>query len=144
MSVMETLPFDTQTLSEENWARYLGAVLSVCAADGISDAESAAIDNWLTRNGAPTGTRAAGEKLISTEPESLSGYLGSATEFIAPYVVRDALRLASVDGLTEDERVSARSWAQALGVSDERFDLIVEAVSCHDVATNAWRRALGL
>lgn len=143
MSVMNTLPFDPTTLPVEDWARYVSAVLSVCGADELSATESAAVDGWLAAVRAPSGVRAAAAAMVgSVSSRTVAASLGNGVGFVAPFVIRDALRLASVDGLGPQELTSARAWAASLGVSTAQFAAIEAAIAADAAATAAWRSAL--
>jgi len=110
-----------QQISLEDRDRYARALLTIAAADGLSETERAYFANLSRAMDMPEELVA---RYLAYDPRS-----ASLDELLAPlrdrhpvpYLLYDAVKLASVDGYSESERTRMADAARALGAELEQL-----------------------
>ena len=138
MDFLSTLPFEASDVSRDEWVRYAACVFGVCARDGLSDAESSAVRGWLAGHGAPEDVCAAA---IARSGESVASLVGGMADVVGPYLVRDAIRLAKVDGLSDEEMQGAYELGRELGLDTGKVDAVRSAIEAYESAGRHWQVA---
>lgn len=108
-------------ISFEDKDRYARAILTIAAADGLSERERDYFLNLARGMGMPDAAVAAYAK-YDPSSEKLDDLLAPLRgRQPVPYLLYDAIKVASVDGYTDKERAKVDSAARALGV---RLDVV--------------------
>jgi uncharacterized membrane protein YebE (DUF533 family) len=116
---------------------YARAILTIAAADGLSDRERDYFVNLARALEMPDEV-AEGYAKYDTKSASLEQLLKPLKGMKpVPYLVYDAIKIASVDGYSDKERAAVRAAAEALGVAIES----VRALEALVVAENGIREA---
>ncbi len=126
-----------QTISFEERDRYARAILTIAAADGLSQSER---DYFVNLSRAMEMPDEVAEKYATYDTKS-----ASLEELVtplrgkqpAPYLIYDAIKISSVDGYTPAEQAKVEQAAQAMGVPLEH----VRALEGLVAAENATRQA---
>ena len=109
----------------EHRDRYARAILTIAAADGLSDSEAEYFANLSAIMQMPEEMIAHYLKYdtSSTSLEELLSPLHDAVPGAHPagYLLYDAIKVASVDGYSEKERAKVAEGAKLLGVSAEHL-----------------------
>jgi hypothetical protein len=117
--------------------RYAKAILAIAAADGLSEKEREYFANLSHAMDMP-------EEMInhylSADPkaESLSDLLAPLRgRNPVPYLLYDAIKVASVDGYAEKERLQVNRAAELLGVNKEHLTALEGLVSAENAVRTA-------
>lgn len=138
MSFIDTIPLETGPSTQDNWVDYIGCVIAVAAADGISASEKAAISSWMQQHGLKESLlEAASERAKKLDIASLKG--NPAARFFAPHIVRDAIRMSHIDGQTDSERARILDVGTALGLTAAEVGAIEAVVNGHETAERLWK-----
>lgn len=141
MSFMTFVPIEKNESSHSNWNLYVACIVTACASDGLSDAEKAAISNWLALQGQSASV--LDEAVATAGGLSLAAVSANkAAAFFGPYLVRDAIRMCRIDGLGDKERASIASLANSIGVSAQNVKAIEALVEQYDAAEAGWKSLL--
>jgi len=125
------------TISFEDRDRYARALLTIAAADGLSDNER---DYFVNLSRAMEMPDEVAEKYATYDTKSSTREALVAPprgKQPAPYLIYDAIKVASVDGYTTAEQAKVEDAARALGVPLEH----VRALEGLVAAENATRQA---
>ena len=147
MSFITSMPSDD--MPREVVLRYATAILVVCAGDGISDVEADAVRAWLSDTGRGLCTfeealAAANECMDKHGGDPFAGLPPEMLKLYGPYLVRDAVRLAMVDGLSDAEWDVTMTLASRVGVSQARATWIRNAVEADATAKTWWSKVVGV
>lgn len=141
MSFMTFVPIENNESSQSNWLQYVSCIVAACASDGLSQAEKTAISNWLSIQGQSAS-------LLDEAVAAASGLTmeavaaNKAAAFFGPYLVRDAIRMAHIDGLGDKERASISKLATAVGVSAQNVKSIEALIEQYQAAEAGWKSML--
>src|SRR5688572_2312822 len=125
------------TISYEDRDRYARAILTIAAADGLSENERDYFVN-LSRAMEMPEEVAEGYATYDTKSASLEDLVAPLRgRQPAPYLIYDAIKIASVDGYTPQEQAKVEQAARAMGVPLEH----VRALEGLVAAENATRQA---
>jgi len=133
---------DLRALPVQSMERYAALVLRVAGADGLHDGEAAAFQFAIDHS---LGQGLSLEKIneIALQPVGEIIQNQDVLRVLAPYVLRDAARVAQADGeLSDLELKGLRDSAEALGVSIARLDSIIAAVQFDRKMRICWTHAL--
>jgi tellurite resistance protein len=133
---IDSLPVDANDLTEEQCVLYLSVIISVCRADGLSEAETKAIKDWMETVGIKQGC--FDTALSNTKPASELIPDEKTRKWLAPYVIRDAIRLASVDGFSEEELETITTSAKELGCAASDVENIRDFIALSSQAQDKW------
>lgn len=140
MNFLNTLPIDATAVSSEDWVRYVACILQVCASDGLSETETRAVQRWLADHQAPPSTFDAALRCSGDSAESLVG-TDSFGELLGPYLVRDAIRMAKVDGIDDVEMSHVYRLGRQVGLDVARVDAVRRAIDAYEAAGTHWHAA---
>ena len=141
MSFITFVPIEINESSKSNWLQYVSCVVAACASDGLTQAEKTAISNWLSIQG-------QGASLLDEAVAAASGLtmaavsVNKSSAFFGPYLVRDAIRMARIDGLGDKERAAISKLAAAVGVSDHDVKSIEALIEQYEAAEAGWESIL--
>lgn len=133
---------DVASLSGDHLAIYAALVYKVANSDGMSPSEAATFERAIKQL---FGDRVDMAKVESLVKRPISEIVSHDQELkvLAPYIVRDAARVADSDGkLSDKELESLKSAGAQLGLSAGRVDAVLSAVSHNRQMAEAWGRAL--
>ena len=131
---VNSLPLENVT--KDQWIFYLSVVIAVCRADGLSKSEESAMKQWISENEIDESCfeLAAANKKTAQElvPDE------TTRSWLAPYIIRDAIRLASVDGFSDEENIRLMQAAKELGCEESVVEDIREFISLSNQAQEKW------
>lgn len=138
MSYIDGVPIEKDASYEANWLSYISCLVSICAADGLSSTERAAIVDWMRGHGLPealldqavNGSRQLDIHALAAHP---------AAAHFAPYIVRDSFRMCGVDGRSAMEESRIAEVGRALGLADSQIEAIRAVVESHDTNIRLWQ-----
>lgn len=140
---MEQYPIkDLNALPVHSMECYAALVLKVAGVDGLHQSEADAFEHAMKNS---LGDGFSLEKIRIMAAQSLAEIVKSqeVLRVLAPYVLRDAVRVAQADGELSDSEVQGlRDSAAALGVSNDRLESIVAAVQFDRKMRVSWSYAL--
>ena len=125
------------TISLEDRERYGRAVLTIAAADGLSQCEAEYFVNLARGMDVPDEFAAAYEKYdtrSATLEELLTPLRGRHP---VPYLLYDAIKVASVDGYSDKERSKVEAAAKVLGVRIETIRALEAIVAAENSVRDA-------
>lgn len=137
MTFLDAIPFDSETVTRKNWVDYVSCILNTCATDGLSDSERSAVSAWLENHDAPDDVLEDAIKVVR-DFKLQSSVNKQAAKMIGPYLIRDAIRMSMVDGLSTQELASIKELANALGFDDKTVEHIKSIIERHDSALAEW------
>jgi hypothetical protein len=141
MSYINQVPIENDGSSEQNWLNYVSCVVAVCAADGFSDSEHQAISYWLKDHGLDDGL--LDRALTESKKIDLQSIASNpAARFFAPYIIRDAIRMSSIDGQSKTELAHIADVEKALGLSDAQLVAVNAVVAGHNASVALWQSVL--
>lgn len=126
-----------QELTPEDCELFARAVLTIAAADGLSDAERTYFANHSRAMETPEEVI---QKYLSydTKSSSLEALLAPIRgKSPVPYLLYDAIKVASVDGYHDAERAKVREAAKTLGVSEEHVKALEGLVAAEGSVRDA-------
>ncbi len=130
------------SLSADHLAAYAAVVYKVANSDGLSPSEAATFEQSIKQL---FGERVTMAKVESLVKKSIAEIVHNDQELkvLAPYIIRDAARVADSDGrLSDKELASLKSAGTELGLSATRVESVLAAVTHHRQMAEAWGRAL--
>jgi len=139
MDFMEYFPFEE--MNEDRWAAYAACVIWACARDGLSTQEKDAIKDWLNDKNAPENVLEKANTMAAAGITDLVSGLASNSA-VGVYLVRDATRLAMVDGLSAPEAAGIQELADLVGVAAHRTESIRSAIETYVSSQRHWQAAL--
>ena len=140
ISYVDYYPAENQDkIPQAVWTKFVAAAIKVAGADGFSAAEESALGEFLHAKSLPKTILEEARKLSE---KSLKELLGGqeALKVIAPYLVRDVLRLAMADGSVSDKEKTVMSeFAAELGLTPGQIANISESVKLYYQGLALWQ-----
>jgi tellurite resistance protein len=140
---MEQYPInDLNALTVDSMECYAALVLGVAGVDGLHQSEEAAFERAM-KNSMGDGFSLEKIRVMAAQPLVEIVKNQDVLRVLAPYVLRDAVRVAQADGvLSDSEMRRLRDSAAALDVSNDRLESIVAAVQFDRKMRVSWTYAL--